>query len=75
MAANAFILINVAPANTISVVERLKSISGVIVHEVLGPYDIVVDVEADTPEDLTAMLRNNIRPLNGITDTLTCICI
>ena len=74
MVANAFILVNVEPANTRSVVERLKSISGVVVHEVLGPYDIVVDIEAGTQEDVTFILRNKIRPLHGVTNTVTCIC-
>ena len=74
MAANAFILVNVAPLNTQSVVERLKGISGAVVHEVLGPYDIVVDIEADTQEDITAILRNEIRPLHGVANTVTCIC-
>ena len=48
--------------------------SGVVVHEVLGPFDLVVDVEADTQEEITAILRNKIRPLHGITNTVTCIC-
>lgn len=74
MAANAFILVNVEPANTRSVVERLKSISGAVVHEVMGPYDFVVDIEADTQEDITSILRNKIRPLPGVTNTVTCIC-
>ena len=75
MAANAFILVNVEPTNTRGVVERLKSISGAVVHEVLGPYDVVVDIEADTQEDITAILRNKIRPLHGVTNTVTCVCI
>ena len=75
MAANCYILVNVEPAKTRAVVEKLQGISGAIVHEVMGPYDMVVDVEADTHEDLTAMLRNKIRPIHGITNTVTCICL
>lgn len=74
MAANAFILVNVEPENTRGVVDRLKSIPGTVVHEVLGPYDLVVDVEADTQEEITAILRNKIRPLHGVTNTVTCLC-
>ena len=48
MAANAFVLINVDPECTGAVIEQLSRISGAVVHEVLGPYDIVVDIEADT---------------------------
>ena len=74
MAVKAFVLINVAPENTKVVVERLSVISGAVVHEVLGPHDIVVDLEADTQEEITAVLRNKIRPLHGVTNTVTCIC-
>lgn len=52
---------------------RLKSIPGAIVREALGPYDVVVELEADTTEDITAILRHKIRPIHGITNTVTCI--
>jgi DNA-binding Lrp family transcriptional regulator len=73
MAANAYVLINVAPASTGAVVERLRAIAGAVVREVLGPYDVIVELEADTQEDITAILRHKIRPLYGITNTVTCI--
>ena len=72
MAANAYILLTVEPANTQAVVERLRSIPRALVNEVLGPYDIVVELEADSTEDITAILRNKIRPVPGITSTVTC---
>ena len=75
MAVNAYILINVMPASTRAVLEQLQNIPGSVVHEVLGPYDMVVDLEADTQEDITAILRNKIRPIHGITNTVTCVCL
>ena len=75
MAVNSYILVNVEPASTRAVVEQLQSISGAVIHEVLGPYDMVIDLEADTHEDITAILRNKIRPIHGITNTVTCICL
>ena len=72
MAANAYVLINVEPSKSQTILERLRDLQGAIVREVLGPYDIVVELEADTPEDLTAVLRNQIRPLPGIVSTTTC---
>ncbi|MBC8280768.1 MAG: Lrp/AsnC ligand binding domain-containing protein [Chloroflexi bacterium] len=74
MAANAFILVNADPTSTDEVIKKLGAISGAVVHEVLGPYDFVVDLEADTQEDITAVLRNKIRPIKGVTNTVTCIC-
>lgn len=73
MAANAYVLINVAPASTGTVVDRLRAIPGAVVREVLGPYDVIVELEADTQEDITAILRHKIRPMYGITNTVTCI--
>ena len=43
MAANAYVLVNVEPARTQEVLDRLNNISGAAVREVLGPYDVVVD--------------------------------
>lgn len=70
----AYILITTETALTQSVVARLKQIPSIVaVHEVLGPYDIVVEMEAPTHEDLVAALRHNVRPIRGITSTVTCI--
>ena len=73
MAATAYILVNIEPARTRAVVEQLRAIPGAFVREVLGPYDVVIELEADTQEDITAVLRHKIRSLNGITDTVTCL--
>jgi hypothetical protein len=43
-----------------------------MVREVLGPYDVVIELEADTREDITAILRHKIRPIRSITNTVTC---
>jgi len=51
----------------------LNTVSGAAVREVLGPYDVVMELEAGTPEDLTAILRHQIRPINGVTNTVTCL--
>ena len=73
MSANAYILINVEPAKTQAVGERLRTIPNAFVREVLGPYDFIVELEADTDEDLTAILRHKIRPVSGISNTVTCL--
>jgi DNA-binding Lrp family transcriptional regulator len=72
MAANAYILINLEPAKTQPVVERLRAIPGAIVQEVLGPYDVIVELESDSQEDITAILRHKIRTIDGVTNTVTC---
>ena len=69
---HAYVLINVDPTRTTAVVERLSAIPGARVHEVLGPYDIVVELEAEAQEYVTQALREKIRPIPGITSTVTC---
>ena len=73
MAANAYVLINIEPAMTREVIDRLNTISGAAVREVLGPYDAVVELEAGTVEDLTEIMRHRIRPIKGVTNTVTCL--
>jgi DNA-binding Lrp family transcriptional regulator len=72
MSVNAYVLINVEPDMMQEVVERLRAIPGGIVREVMGRYDVVVELEADTEEDLSEILRNEINPVPGITSTVTC---
>ena len=69
---HAYILINVDPQRTVAVLERLRAIPGAHVHEVLGPYDIVVELEAEAPEYITSTLREKIRPVPGVESTVTC---
>ena len=73
MAANAYVLVNIEPAMTREVIDRLNAISGAAVREVLGPYDAVVELEAGTVEDLTEIMRHRIRPIRGVTNTVTCL--
>ena len=70
---NALILVDADPANTGEVIQRLGTIAGPGVHAVWGPHDVVVDLEADTQENITAILQHKIRPIKGITNTVTCI--
>jgi len=69
---HAYVLINVDPTKTHDILDRLEAIPGSRVHEVLGPYDIVLELEADAPEYLTHMLREKVRPVPGVLSTVTC---
>ena len=75
MSANAYVLVNVDPARTEEVVRRLRSISGTSVQEVLGPYDVVVELTSDTTVDITGVVRSQIRSISGVNSTVTCIWI
>jgi DNA-binding Lrp family transcriptional regulator len=71
MSVNAYILINAEPERIQEVVETLGTIPGGIVREVVGPYDVVVELEADTQEDITGVLRHKISSIQGITGAVS----
>ncbi|MBI4338030.1 MAG: Lrp/AsnC ligand binding domain-containing protein [Chloroflexi bacterium] len=72
----AYVMVTVDSAHTKEVVKalrqnpRLKEVS-----EVLGPFDIVVVLEAAGIEQVSSVLREDIRPLNGVLNTLTCVVL
>ena len=72
---HAYILITVDPTKTTQVVDRLRAIRGARVHEVLGPYDIVMELETEGLEYVNSTLREKIRPISGVTATVTCTWI
>ena len=73
MSMKAYVLINVDTPQTEDILDRLRQIRDAVeVHEVIGPYDLVVELETDSYEDLAAIVRNNIRPIRGVRTTVTC---
>ncbi len=74
MAIKAFVLIVVDPARTSDVYSRLKTIDGISeVYQVMGPYDIVAVVEVPTLTDVPSVISRNIRAIEGIESTTTCV--
>ena len=75
MAANAYVLLTVEPQRTEEVVKRLSAIPRALVREVLGPYDVIVELAEDTTVDITSVVRSKIRPVPGVTNTVTCMWV
>ena len=48
MAANAYVLLTVEPQLTDEVAARLEAIPRALVRQVLGPYDMIVELSEDT---------------------------
>ena len=67
MAAHAYVLITAELERAEGVFRQLNTIPGALTYEVLGPDNVVIDVESDTPEDITAIVRHKIRPIHGVT--------
>lgn len=72
MAANALILVNADPANTGEVIQMLGAIAGAGIHAVWDPR-CRGGPGSRTQENITAIPRHKIRPIKGITNTVTYI--
>ena len=76
MAVKAYRLISVETAFTPDVVEAPKRLPHVReVNEVIGPYVAIAKVEVEEFEQITDILSQEIRPIPGIRNTLTCVVI
>jgi len=68
----AFVLISVRIGKTVEVRDRLLEIDSVKeAYCVMGPYDVICRVEADTTEEIPKIVLNSIHPIEGVVETLT----
>ncbi len=74
MMKTAFILITCDVGTEGKIVETLKTIDGIKeVQRVMGNYDIIVKLEAQTKEDLMKIITQKIRKIANIRSTLSLI--
>lgn len=72
MAVQAYILIQTEVGKAASVATEVRQIPGVLAaDDVTGPYDVVVQVEAPTIDDLGRLVVSRVQMLSGITKTTT----
>ena len=70
----AYVLIVTNPGSTRSVLDALTDIPHVrAVHEVMGPYDIVVELVTETLTDIPPILSDRIRTVDGIQSTTSLV--
>ncbi len=70
----AYVLIVTNPGGTRRVAEALAGIPGVEeIHEVMGPYDIVVELVVESLSDVPPILADRIRTLEGIQSTTSLV--
>ncbi|MCZ7525156.1 MAG: Lrp/AsnC ligand binding domain-containing protein [Acidimicrobiia bacterium] len=73
MTVRAYVLIQTEVGKAVSVAEEARTIEGVVsADDVTGPYDVIVQTEAPTMDDLGKMIVSKIQAVDGITRTLTC---
>lgn len=70
----AYVLIVTDSAAMRRVAAALREVEGVTqVHEVMGPYDVVAELEAESVTEIPAMLADTIRTIEGIQSTTTLV--
>ena len=70
---HAYILIQTEVGKAPAVVADVSRIDGVTVaHDVTGPYDVIVQAQAESIDDLGRLVVASVQQVSGITRTLTC---
>ena len=74
MAVKVYILVVTEPGSTKRVLDALsRGQNAVEAHEVLGPYDIVLEIEVANLADIPAILNTQVRTVPGITSTTSLV--
>ncbi|KPK21102.1 MAG: hypothetical protein AMJ76_03580 [Dehalococcoidia bacterium SM23_28_1] len=72
----AYVLVVTEPGATKGVIDILHGVPGVVeTHEVMGPYDIVVEVQVENLTDMPPVLGERIRKIPGIQSTTSLITL
>jgi DNA-binding Lrp family transcriptional regulator len=70
----AYVLVVTDPGQTKSVVNAIRQVEGVKeLHEVMGPYDIVIELEVQSLSDVPPILSDKIRAVPGIESTTSLV--
>lgn len=73
MAVQAYILIQTEVGKAAQVAKEVAQIQGVTsAEDVTGPYDVIVQAESPSVDDLGKLVVAKIQAVDGITRTLTC---
>ena len=76
MTVKAYVLVVADPGKTRRVVQSIREIPGIgEVHEVMGPYDIVVEIEVANLQDIPPILGERIRVIEGIESTTSLVTL
>lgn len=76
MSVSAYVLIQTEVAKAASVAREVRDIPGVVAaDDVTGSYDVIVQAEAATVDELGKMVVSRIQMIEGITRTVTCTVV
>jgi DNA-binding Lrp family transcriptional regulator len=72
----AYVLVNIRTGDVKEVVKNLRRVQGVLeANMTFGPYDAVAVIETDDIQGVGTILANEIQPIPGVLETLTCLAV
>lgn len=73
MTVQAYVLVQTNVGKAAEVAAEIRAIAGVTkAEDVTGPYDVIVQAEADTVDELGQLVVARVQAVTGITRTVTC---
>ncbi len=70
----AFVLCKLSPGTEQKAIQKIRSSAGVSEgHMVFGGWDVILAIEADTVDKLSAQIVNKIRGIDGISGSETLV--
>jgi DNA-binding Lrp family transcriptional regulator len=76
MAIKAYVLIVTDPVRTTEVLAAIRRLEAVKnSYEVMGPYDIIVEIEVNDLAEIPPILGEGIRRIDGIESTTSLVTI
>ncbi|MCE5223561.1 Lrp/AsnC ligand binding domain-containing protein [bacterium] len=76
MISKAYVLLEAQAGKTDEALQKLKQIAGVReVSLVTGPYDLIINLEADDLKELGRIVNEQVQTIPGVTKTITCVII
>lgn len=76
MVVKAYVLIVTDPGKTKTVYDSLDDVPHVVErHQVMGPYDILVEIEVESLQGVPEILGERIRVIDGIQSTTSLVAL
>ncbi|MDQ1402696.1 MAG: hypothetical protein QOG03_1012 [Actinomycetota bacterium] len=73
MSVTAYVLIQTEVGKAGQVADEVAKIEGVTAANIVtGPYDVIMQAEANTMDELGKVIVSRVQLIDGITRTLTC---
>jgi DNA-binding Lrp family transcriptional regulator len=74
MAIKAYVLIVTDPVRTKDVMRQIRAIPEITEsHETMGPYDIIIEIEANDLAQIPVILGERVRRIEGIESTTSLV--